>query len=573
GTPATGTPATGTPATGIPPTVPGAVRRAAAQWPDEEAVVDGDRRLSFSGLAGQMTRAARAFAASGVRPGDRVAIWAPNSLDWIVASLGVYAAGAVLVPVNTRFKGAEAAHVLRTAGARVLLTVTDFLGADYVGMLAEDSDLLVGLEVIVLSGPPGDATAWDRFLEGAGTTPESADWTEPDPAEAGAGTAPELPATRAGTVPGPTETEARLGPDDVSDIIFTSGTTGTPKGAMLTHGASTRTYVTWSRNVGLRHGDRYLVVYPFFHCAGLKSAVLACILTGATVVPCPVFDVPTVMDLVVRERISMLPGPPALYQSLLNADLSGYDTSSLRLAVTGAASVPVDLVRRMREDLRFASVVTAYGLTETTGTVSTCLHDDPLEVIAGTSGRPIDGMEVRVVGRDGAVVPAGEPGEVQTRGYAVMLGYFDAPRATAAAFTADGWLRTGDIGILDDNGNLRITDRSKDMFIVGGFNAYPAEIENMISQHPGVAQVAVIGVPDERLGEVGFAYVIPRQGSPLTSAELIAWCRGVMANFKVPRYAELVTALPLNPSGKVLKYELRARARRDAARRASSPVS
>jgi acyl-CoA synthetase (AMP-forming)/AMP-acid ligase II len=519
----------------IPPTVPAAVRRAARLWPDEDAVVESGQRVSWAALADRMTRAARAYVASGVRPGDRVALWAPNSLDWIVAALGVYAAGAVLVPVNTRFKGTEAAHVLRTAGARLLVTVTDFLGADYIGMLGSDPDLLGALDVVVLSGPPGDATPWTRFLE------------------------------RGRETDGSDSPEERLGPDDVSDIIFTSGTTGRPKGAVLTHGASTRSYVAWSENVGLRHGDRYLVVYPFFHCAGLKSAVLACILTGATIVPCPVFDVATVMDLVVRERISMLPGPPTLYQSLLNEDLSGYDTSSLRLAVTGAASVPVDLVRRMREDLGFASVVTAYGLTETTGTVSTCRHDDPIEVIANTSGRPLPGMEVRVVDRAGTDVPAGEAGEVWVRGYAVMRGYFNAPEATAEAFTPDGWLRTGDVGVLDARGNLRITDRITDMFIVGGFNAYPAEIENLMSRHPDVAQVTVVGVPDERLGEVGFAYVIPRQGSAPTEAELIAWCRKEMANFKVPRHIGFVPALPLNPSGKVLKFELRDRARKAVA--------
>jgi acyl-CoA synthetase (AMP-forming)/AMP-acid ligase II len=278
-------------------------------------------------------------------------------------------------------------------------------------------------------------------------------------------------------------------------------------------------------------------------------------------VPCPVFDVATVMGLVARERISMLPGPPALYQSLLNADLSGYDRSSLRLAVTGAASVPVDLVRRMRTDLGFASVVTGYGLTETTGTVSMCRHDDPIDVIATTSGRPLPGLEVRVVDPAGADVQAGEPGEVWVRGYAVMRRYFDAPDATAEALTEDGWLRTGDIGVLDPGGNLRITDRIKDMFIVGGFNAYPAEIESLMSRHPDVAQVAVVGVPDARLGEVGFAYVIARQGTAPAAAALIAWCRGEMANFKVPRHVEFVTALPLNPSGKVLKFELRDRAR------------
>jgi acyl-CoA synthetase (AMP-forming)/AMP-acid ligase II len=271
------------------------------------------------------------------------------------------------------------------------------------------------------------------------------------------------------------------------------------------------------------------------------------------------------MGLVQRERITMLPGPPALYQSLLNSDLSGYDRSSLRLAVTGASSVPVDLVRRMRDDLGFASVVTGYGLTETTGTTTMCRHDDPIEVIANTSGRPIPGMEVRVVGRDGVDVSPGNPGEIWARGYAIMKSYFNAPQATAEALTSDGWLRTGDVGVLDEAGNLKITDRIKDMFIVGGFNAYPAEIENVMSRHPGIAQVSVVGVPDGRLGEVGYAYVIPRAGRKLAEAEIIAWCRGQMANFKVPRHVEIVTALPLNPSGKVLKFELRERARKAVA--------
>jgi acyl-CoA synthetase (AMP-forming)/AMP-acid ligase II len=221
----------------------------------------------------------------------------------------------------------------------------------------------------------------------------------------------------------------------------------------------------------------------------------------------------------------------------------------------------------MRSDLGFASVVTAYGLTETTGTVSACLHDDPVEVIANTSGRPLPGLEVRVVDRAGAAVPAGVAGEVWVRGYAVTPGYFNAPEATAEAFTPDGWLRTGDVGLLDEGGNLRITDRIKDMFIVGGFNAYPAEIENMMSKHPAVAQVAVVGVPDERLGEVGFAWVIPRAGSTPAEAELLAWCRERMANFKVPREVRFVDSLPLNPSGKVLKFELRDRARDAAAPR------
>jgi HIP---CoA ligase len=513
----------------VPPTIPAAVRRAAARWPDEDAVVDGDRRLTWAELAAGMGRVASALVAGGVEPEQRVALWAPNSLDWIVASLGVYAAGAVLAPINTRFTAGEAAHVLRLVRARMLITVTDFLGRDYTDALAEElGDELP--EIVVLSGPPGPHTPWAEFL-GRADRPDAA------------------------------AREDALGSEDVSDVIFTSGTTGRPKGAMLTHGASTRTYASWSDAVGLRHGDRYLVVYPFFHCSGLKSAVLACVLVGATIVPCPVFEVDTVMRLVERERITMLPGPPSLYQSLLNADLSGYDRSSLRLAVTGASAVPVELVRRVRDELGFAAVVTAYGLTETTGTVSACRHDDPIEVIATTSGRPIPGMAVRVVDGTGADVPAGTPGEVLAKGFAVMRGYFADPAATAEAVDPDGWLHTGDVGVLDAAGNVRITDRIKDMYIVGGFNAYPAEIEGTLVGHPGVAQVAVVGAPDERLGEVGYAFVVPRRDTVLDPGEVVAWCRERMANYKVPRHVEVVAELPLNRTGKVVKFELRERAR------------
>ncbi|WP_245620500.1 FadD3 family acyl-CoA ligase [Cryptosporangium arvum] len=502
-------------------TIPAALRRAAERWPGETAIVENGAHTTWSELGDRATAIARALIGSGVRPGDRVGLWAPNSADWIAISMGVYAAGAILAPVNTRFTGAEAARVLRTAGARFLFTVDDFLGADYSRALEVDPELLGSLDVVVI-------TRLEQFLgRGAGVDH--------------------------------TPAEAALTADDPSDVIFTSGTTGRPKGALLTHGSSTRTYEAWSDAVGLRHGDRYLVVYPFFHCAGLKSAVLACVLRGATIVPCPVFAVDTVMRLVRDERITMLPGPPSLYQSLLAADLSGYDRSSLRLAVTGAAAVPVELVRRMRDELGFASVVTAYGLTETTGTVTACRHDDPIEVVAHTSGRPIPGMEVRIVDTAGAPVPVGAPGEVLARGFAVMRGYYGDADATSAAIDADGWLRTGDIGVLDAAGNLRITDRIKDMFIVGGFNAYPAEIENVLLEHPGIAAAAVVGTPDERLGEVGYAFVVPRAGAD--PGDVLGWCRGRMANYKVPRYLRIVDALPLNRMGKVEKIELRRRAR------------
>jgi acyl-CoA synthetase (AMP-forming)/AMP-acid ligase II len=389
-------------------------------------------------------------------------------------------------------------------------------------------------DIVVLGGAgAAGTTSWERFLQRG------------SPVEVDA------VAARAGAIQ----------PDDVSDIIFTSGTTGAPKGAMLTHEASVRTYRTWSELVGLREGDRYLVVYPFFHTAGLKSGILASVLTGATVIPHAVFDVPSVMARVSSERISMLPGPPTVFQSILNhPDLASFDLTSLRLAVTGAAVVPVSVVERMRDELRFDNVVTGYGLTETTGTVSMCRHDDPPKVIAETVGRPLPGVEVRVVDDDGHDVAAGSAGEFLVRGYNVMRGYFNDPDATAAVLDDGGWLSTGDIGFVDDGGNLRITDRKKDMFIVGGFNAYPAEIEKVMLAHPDIAQVAVVGVADQRLGEIGVAFAVPVAGRTIDAAAVIEWCRERMANFKVPRRVETVSSLPLNPSGKVMKFILRERA-------------
>lgn len=513
-----------------PTTVPAALEHAADAFGETEAVVDGDVRWTFAQLNDESLAVARALVASGVRAGERVALWSPNSARWIAASFGVYLAGAVLVPINTRFKGMEAAHVLRRSGASVLLASTDAVGTDLLSLLEDAGELPALRQRVVTGGPPRPGTiAWEDFAARGATL--------------GPG---ELPTPRA---------------DDLSDIIFTSGTTGAPKGAMLGHGPSVRTYEAWSDAVGLRRGDRYLCVYPFFHTAGLKSAVLACVLRGATVLPHAVFEAGAVMARVADERISVLPGPPTVFQSILeHPERGSYDLSSLRLSVTGAATVPVEVVRRMREDLRLATVVTGYGLTETTGTVSMCRHDDPPEVIATTVGRPLAGIDVKVVGDDGEPVAAGQPGEILVKGFNVMSGYFDDPDATAAAFDDQGYLRTGDIGFVGTDGNLRITDRKKDMFIVGGFNAFPAEIEGIMVTHPAVAQVAVVGMPDERLGEVGQAYVVRRAdeaGQAVDEALLIAWCRDHMANYKVPRQVHFVDELPLTASGKVQRFRLR----------------
>ena len=509
-----------------PGTIPAALERAVREFGDAEAVVDRSNRWTFAQLHAESRRVARALDASGVRPGDRVGLWSPNSARWIAASFGVYAAGGVLVPVNTRFKGREAAHVLRRSGATVLLACTDAVGTDLLALLDGADNLPALRETVVVEGPgrPG-AVAWDDFVARG----------------AGAGDRP-LPS---------------VGADDLADIVFTSGTTGSPKGATLGHGPSVRTYEAWSDAVGLRRGDRYLCVYPFFHTAGLKSAVLACVLRGATVLPHAVFDAGVVMQRVADERITVLPGPPTVFQSMLeHPDRARFDLSSLRLSVTGAATVPVEVVRRMREDLGIATVVTGYGLTETTGTDSMCRHDDPPEVVATTVGRPLPGVSVRVVDENDDTLPTGGTGEIMVKGFNVMRGYFDDPEATAGAFDDEGYLRTGDIGHVGEDGNLRITDRKKDMFIVGGFNAFPAEIEGIMLTHPGVAQVAIVGAPHDRLGEVAQAYVV-RRGGDVDEGALIAWCREHMANYKVPRAVHFVDELPLTASGKVQRFRLR----------------
>jgi acyl-CoA synthetase (AMP-forming)/AMP-acid ligase II len=515
-------------------TLPRLVRAAAERWDGASAVEDGAQALSFADLAEAGLRAARALLACGLARGDRAAIWAPNVAEWIVAAIGIHSAGGVLVPLNTRFKGPEAGYVLRRSGARVLFTVAEFLGTKYVDLLAGEDLPALG-RVVTLRGETAGATRWSDFLALGGGVSE---------ADALA---------RAESV----------SPDDLSDLLFTSGTTGKPKGVMTTHGQNLRTFVTWTDLIGLREGDRYLVVNPFFHSFGYKGGWLSALLRGATVLPHAVFDAGAVLERIAEERITFLPGPPTLYQSLLaHPDRAKHDLSSLRLAATGAAVIPVELVRRMREELGFDTVITAYGLTETCGVVTMCRPEDDAETIATTSGRAIPGVEVRCVDRAGRALPAGEAGEIVVRGYNVMKGYFDDPEETRKTIEADGWLHTGDVGVLDTRGNLRITDRIKDMFIVGGFNCYPAEIENQLYGLPGVAQVAVVGVPDERMGEVGAAFVVPAPGAKLTSGGVIAWCRENMANYKVPRRVEIVGALPTNASGKIMRFVLREEAKR-----------
>jgi len=440
------------------------VLSAADRFGDAEAVVDGPLRLTFTEVVDRIRCASGAFAEQGVQKGDRVAIWAPNSAEWMIAAFGLLTAGGVLVPVNTRFKAEEAADIIGRSAAKAVLIQKGFLGLDY---LAPAGIPVIDLKSDFLSS----GSPFSRDVRG----------------------------------------------DDISDVIFTSGTTGRPKGVMMNHRQNLRLYAEWCELADLREGDRYLMVNPYFHTFGYKA-----------------------------ERITMLPGPPTLYHSLLAVEDKS-KLATLRAGVTGAADIPVELVRRVHEELPFETLATGYGLTEA-GTVTLSRPGDSFEDIATTAGIACDGVEIRIA----------NDGEVLVRGYTVMQGYLDDPVATAAAIEADGWLHTGDLGTLDDAGRLRIVGRKKDMFIVGGFNAYPAEIEGFLLEHPGVAQAAVIGVPDERLGQVGKAFIVVKDDNAIASGdELIAWSRNRMAGFKVPRFVEFLHELPLNATGKVMKDRLR----------------
>jgi len=502
-------------------TLPGALRAAAARWPDRHAVIDGATRLTFGDLLAHVRACAQGYLDHGLQPGDRVCLWAPNSWQWEVAALAVTYAGGTLVPLNTRYTGHEAVEIVARTRAQLVVVEDGFLGRDQVGELraaAEDAGVRLP-EVLTTDGLP--------------------------------------PAIGAERVEADARADA-VTPDDVADILFTSGTTGRSKGALSAHRQTVGVARIWGELGGVGAEDRYLVVNPFFHSFGYKVGIVTGLLTGATLFPMATFDVPGLMRIVAEERITVLPGAPTIYQSLLTApDRASYDLSSLRLAVTGAAVVPVVLIERMREELEIDQVVTAFGMTECV--VATMARaDDPADLVASTCGRAVPGMETRIERPADAEPDA--PGELLLRGPWVTLGYLDDPEATAAAIDADGWLHTGDVGTLDEAGNLRITDRLKDMYISGGFNVYPAEVEQALLRRPEIADVAVVGVPDERMGEVGRAYVVrsaDEAGAALSAEDVVAFARERLANFKTPREVVFVDALPRNLSGKVLKTELR----------------
>ncbi|MFG1999505.1 AMP-binding protein [Spirillospora sp. NPDC048911] len=525
-------------------TIPRMLRDQAANHGDAEVVVAGDTRLTLAGLAHAASEVARGLMALGVAPGDRVAVWAPNTPEWVVSAYGIWDAGAIITPLSTRFKGIEAADLLRKVGATVLLVAEGFMDTSYLGMLADTCGSPAGdrpfgglpdLKHVVVLGNGSSAGraavhSWQEFLDGgSAVSPEDAE-----------------------------ERALSVGPDDLAEIMATSGTTGTPKGVMLHHVQLLRGYWDWAELVTLREGDHYPIIAPFSHGFGINAGLLACVLRRATMMPIALFQPGELMDLIERNRISVLAGAPPMFFKILD-ELDGRDVSSLRVLICGAAAVPPELIRRLVDRVGIERMINAYGLMEGT-VVSMTRPEDPVEVIAGSTGRAVPGVSVRIVDDEGKDLPVGEAGEILVGGYGVMRGYWQDPERTAEAVDAEGWLHTGDIGTLDDTGNVAIVDRKKEMFIVSGFNAYPAEIEGLLLRCPGVAQAAVIGVPDERLGEVGWAYVVAQPGTGLSADDVIAWAKDNMSNYKVPRKVILVDALPVNVNGKIDKLALHAKA-------------
>ncbi len=493
----------------------------AQDFGDAPAVVDGAVCLSFRGLRDRALGLAARLSREGVGPGGRVAICAPNSWEWIVTALAIQLCGAALVPVSTRLRERDLGAILTLARPDMIFIERDFLGTDYHDLVRRAA-----------SPAPVRIVPFDAAFHGWLDTPDAA-----------------VPVIR------------DAGDDAIADIIFTSGTTGIPKGVLCRRAANFRGYHDFGTACGIRPGDRFAIVSPFSHSFGYKAGWLMALMFGACSYPVGTYEAGALAALIAEKAITVLPGPPAIYAGLL---LHQGDRAarfpSLRVAVTGGASISPDLIRRMRDDLGLERIHTAYALTESTAVATITRAGDDEATIARTSGRTLPGVELCIVGEDGRPVPAGSTGRIQIRGYNVMAGYLDRPDLTAAAVSADGWLDTGDDGALDARGNLHVAGRRGDMIIVGGFNVYPAETEALLAEHEAVAEAAVVGRDDARLGQVCVAFVVPADRSAGIDCDALRdWLRQRIAGYKVPAACLAVDALPRNAAGKVQYAALRQR--------------
>jgi HIP---CoA ligase len=512
-------------------TVAGELAAAARDCADGVALYHPDGQLTFAQLRDEVWQAAAGLAGHGVKAGTRVALWAPNTLDTAIALLGTLVAGGVVVPLNTRYRSHEMAEILGSARCEVVIAPSVFLGREYA---AEALEVAGDASVIALGdNPPAGAVPWGDILGG--------------PAGQDAARLDQVLAAQSG--------------DDVVVIQYTSGTTGRPRGAMLRQGPMLATAATWCDVVGMHEGDVYPVAYPLSHVGGFKTGLLTTLTARATAVLIPVVTADSVVAAITGHGATILNGPPPVLRSVLDAARAGRLPASTRIreVVTGSAIVPPQLVRELVAELGVTNMIIAYGLTEATGVCTMTRRGDSVDLVCETLGAPIDGVQVRIDPSGERAAGERAVGEIEVSGPNVMVGYLEDPASTEQVMH-DGWLRTGDIGWIGDDGYVRIAGRAKDMVIVGGFNVYPAEIEHVLADHPAVSEAAVVGVPDDRLGEVAVAYVLAASDAKVAPEELIEWCRERLANFKVPRKVWVVPSLPRGTVGKVAKAELRDRA-------------
>jgi acyl-CoA synthetase (AMP-forming)/AMP-acid ligase II len=514
----------------------------AARFGDAPAIVEGETELSYNQLLDAARAGARSLIAAGVGRGDLVAFWAPNGWRWAVMAHAVWLVGGVVVPISSRLKVLEAGPILERTEARILFTVSECAGVRFIESLHETYGSDLGrLPALCHLVHLDNDQSFNCFLR-SGAEIDDAALDQATGAVAG---------------------------EDVCEIVFTSGTTGAPKGVQLSHRQMMMSYWAWSGIGGLGFGDKYLVITPFSHGFGLNAGIIASALRGMCMVLIDVFEPARTMGLIRRHGINVMGGPPNLFARLMDLpEVVADPPTTLRVAFLGAASVPMEILKRCRSVLGIERVVNAYGLMEAS-VVSMTRADDPPDVIAGTTGRALEDVEVKVVDENEAPLPPGAPGEILVRSYGVMKGYWRDPAQTAASLTADGWFHTGDIGTIDPAGNITIVDRKKDMFICGGFNAYPAEIENLLLRIGGLSAVSVVAVPDALRGEVPVAFVVPAAGSDVGPDAVIGWAKRNIASYKVPRQVYQVGALPLNANGKVMKDVLRQQAMSSEGRSAS----
>ncbi|MFN8132179.1 MAG: AMP-binding protein [Solirubrobacteraceae bacterium] len=502
--------------------------RAVARGPDRPALVSCHQELrwTYGELGERVDRLASGLLAAGIEKGDRVGIWSPNCAEWVLVQYATAAIGAILVNINPAYRTHELSYALTQSGVRLLASAPEFKTSDYRAMVAAVQDDCPGLERTVFLGSP--------------------EWAE----LAGTAAATEALARRA----------AELAFDDPINIQYTSGTTGFPKGATLSHHNILNNGFFVGELCGYTEADRVCIPVPFYHCFGMVMGNLGCTSHGACmVIPAPSFEPEATLQAVAQERCTSLYGVPTMFIAALeHPQFAEYDLTSLRTGIMAGSPCPTEVMKRVVSEMHMSEVSICYGMTETSPVSTQTRRDDELERRVATVGRAGPHVEIKVVNPEtGLTVPHGEPGEFCTRGYSVMLGYWEDPERTAEAIDAGRWMHTGDLATMDEAGYCKIVGRIKDMVIRGGENIYPREVEEFLHGHPDISDVQVVGVPDDRYGEELCAWVQLREGASLSDEEVREHCRGQLAHFKIPRYVMFVAEFPMTVTGKVQKYKMR----------------